>query len=146
MNEIHFSSETVEWETPRSFFDPINFMYDLTLDVCATPENAKCRRFFTKADNGLLKPWFGERVWMNPPYGRTETLRWVRKAYLERNCAEMIIGLVPSRTDTQWFHKYIWGVANSVHFIEGRLKFGGSVNAAPFPSLLFIYRRGDNKR
>ena len=48
--------------------------------------------------------------------------------------------LIPARTDTRWWHDYIDGNPNaSVHFINGRLKFGGAKNPAPFPSAIVIY-------
>lgn len=81
----------------------------------------------------------GYRVFCNPPYG-TALEKWVKKAYAERNNAELIVMLIPSRTDTRWFHDYILGTAE-IRFIKGRLRFGGSENSAPFPSLIAIYRK-----
>jgi phage N-6-adenine-methyltransferase len=75
---VHFSSKTVEWETPQPLFDELNKEFQFDLDVCATKENAKCKIFFTKEDNGLTQMW-GGTCWMNPPYGR-EIGEWVRKA------------------------------------------------------------------
>ena len=46
--------------------------------------------------------------------------------------------LLPARTDTSRFHDYIYH-KSEIRFIRGRLKFGGSKNAAPFPSMLVIY-------
>jgi phage N-6-adenine-methyltransferase len=62
----------------RELFDRLNAQYAFTLDACATPENAKCDRYFTPADDGLAQTWTG-RVWMNPPYGR-EIASWMQKA------------------------------------------------------------------
>lgn len=76
---VHFSSQTDEWPTPQDFFNRLNEEFQFELDVCATPENAKCERFFTKHENGLLQEWKGV-CWMNPPYGR-EIRQWVQKAY-----------------------------------------------------------------
>lgn len=143
MNKTLFSSESIEWSTPQSFFNKLDWKYRFDLDVCATPENAKCQRYFTKKENGIAQSWEGARVWMNPPYGRDETKRWVRKAWLEREKAKIIVGLVPARTDTAWFHDYIHGRAQEF-FIRGRLKFGDSKNSAPFPSLVFVFRKGCN--
>lgn len=74
-----FSSASCEWETPKPFFDALNAIHHFTLDVCATPDNAKCGTYFTPAQDGLAQAWIG-RCWMNPPYGR-EIGKWVQKAY-----------------------------------------------------------------
>ena len=66
MNKAMFSSATCEWETPASVFEPLNKEYKFTLDVCATRENAKAERFFSKEENGLDQKWEGV-CWMNPP-------------------------------------------------------------------------------
>ena len=76
---VHFSSKSIEWETPQDFFDKLNQEFNLNCDVCANSENAKLPKFFDKASNGLLKSWEGLRCWMNPPYGR-EIGAWVEKA------------------------------------------------------------------
>lgn len=72
------TSKTSEWATPLAFFALLDGEFHFTLDVCATPENAKCGRFFMKADDGLSRDWTGT-VWMNPPYGR-EIGEWMAKA------------------------------------------------------------------
>ena len=69
-------------ETPQDFFDFLNGIFRFDLDVCALPENAKCERFYTPEDDGLLRPWDGG-VWCNPPYGK-EIGKWVEKASRER--------------------------------------------------------------
>lgn len=51
--KVLFSSATVEWATPKAFFAALDRRFHFTLDVCATPENAKCKNFFTKDINGL---------------------------------------------------------------------------------------------
>lgn len=136
--ELMFSSKTDLWATPKEYFEKVNNEFFLNLDVCANKENAKCERFFTEEDNGLSQEWNG-RVWMNPPYGRTIG-KWVEKAFINRNNCDVIVCLLPARTDTKWFHDYIYGVAE-VRFIKGRLKFGDAKNSAPFPSMLIIYRK-----
>lgn len=75
----HFSSKTPEWATPQDFFDELNREFKFTLDPCATKKNAKCKKFYTEKDDGLSKSWKGERVFMNPPYGRP-IAGWVKKA------------------------------------------------------------------
>ncbi len=134
-----FSSNKYDWETPQRLFDQLNTEFQFTLDVCATRENTKCRRFFSPEQDGLSQPWGGEICWCNPPYGR-EVGKWVGKALNESiwNGATVVM-LLPARTDTAWFHKYIYGKAE-VRFLKGRLKFGGAKNSAPFPSMIAVFR------
>ena len=135
MTNIHFSSATDLWATPQDFFDRYNGLYGFQLDVCASPENAKCARFFTKEDDGLAQEWTGV-CWMNPPYGR-DIKHWMRKAYQSSLAGATVVCLVPARTDTAWWHDY--AVKGQIEFIRGRLKFGGAVNSAPFPSAVVVF-------
>ena len=131
------SSNTPEWATPQSFFDALNKEFSFTLDPCSTHENTKCEKHYTKEDDGLSKNWGGEVVFCNPPYGR-ELPKWVKKCYEESRHADVVM-LIPARTDTRWFHDYIYGKAE-IRFIKGRLKFGNAKQSAPFPSMAVIYR------
>jgi phage N-6-adenine-methyltransferase len=156
MNEatrkVLHSSASVEWETPQDLFDRLNAIYGFTLDVCATPENAKCARYFTREEDGLEQRWTG-RVWCNPPYGK-EIAQWVRKAFWSTQVrpgfemgddapadAESVVMLLPARTDTRWWHDYVIPQMprGGVNFIRGRLKFGGHKNSAPFPSAIVVF-------
>lgn len=131
-----FSSATDEWPTPRAFFDAQHAKYDFTLDPCATAENAKCARFFDREADGLAQSWAGERVWMNPPYGR-EIGRWMKKAHEESERGALVVCLVPARTDTAWWHDF--AAKGIVEFLRGRLKFGDGKNSAPFPSAVVVF-------
>jgi phage N-6-adenine-methyltransferase len=134
-----FSSASSEWETPQDLFDRLNTEFCFTLDACATPENAKCSRFFDRATDGLKQFWGDDTVWCNPPYGR-EIGEWVKKAFDTYLANEnTIVMLLPARTDTKWFHRYIYGKAE-IRFLRGRLKFSNSKNSAPFPSMIVIFR------
>lgn len=133
---VHFSSKTDEWATPIEVFDYWNKLYKFTLDVCATADNAKCDKYFTKSQDGLLQDWVGN-CWMNPPYGR-EISKWIKKAYDSSRKGATVVCLIPSRTDTAWWHDYV--MRGEVKFIRGRLKFSGSTNAAPFPSAVVVFR------
>ena len=135
---VHFSSETDEWPTPQEFFDRLNGEFGFELDVCATPENAKCPRYFTKRENGLLQKWTGV-CWMNPPYGR-EIGQWVQKAYTSALEGATVVCLLPARTDTAWWHDYC--MKGEVRFVRGRLKFGDATENAPFPSAVVVFRPG----
>ena len=133
---VHFSSKSYEWETPQDLFDELDAEFGFTLDPCATPENAKCARFFTKEQDGLKQKWGGV-VFMNPPYGKVIG-NWMQKAYLESLRGATVVCLVPARTDTRWWHSY--AMKGETRFIKGRLKFGGSKNSAPLPSAIVIFK------
>lgn len=138
---VMFSSKTDQWATPQAFFDELNAEFKFTLDPCADEFNHKCGKYFTKEDDGLSKDWGGEVVFCNPPYGREIPL-WVKKCFDEvysGNCLCAVM-LIPARTDTQYFHRYIYHKAE-VRFIKGRLKFGDSQNSAPFPSMVVVFRK-----
>ena len=124
------TSDRDDWETPQSLFDELDAVHHFTLDPCATHENAKCDRHFTEEEDGLSQSWEGEIVFCNPPYGR-EIGKWVRKCSEESRHAKVVM-LIPARTDTAYFHDYIYKKAK-VDFIRGRLKFerGGSRSRAP---------------
>jgi hypothetical protein len=94
---------TDEWETPPEVFAPLHAEFGFTLDVCATDDNAKCERYFTKADDGLAKLWVGV-CWMNPPY--SEVARWVAKAAEAARGGSTVVYLVRSTTDTAWWHEF----------------------------------------
>lgn len=135
--EAMFSSKTDLYETPQDFFDQLDAEFHFDLDVCALPENAKCKRYYTPEMDGLSQPWGGV-CWCNPPYGH-EIGGWVRKAQLASTAGSTVVMLLPSRTDTAWFHDWIYGKAE-IRFIRGRLKFSGSKNSAPFPSMVVIFQ------
>lgn len=134
---VMFSSRTDLWETPQEFFDKLNEEFHFTLDVCALPENAKCARYYTPEQDGLTQPWNGV-CWCNPPYGR-QIGAWVRRAYLSSLDGNTVVMLLPARTDTKWFHDWIYEKAE-IRFLRGRLKFGGCKNSAPFPSMVVVFR------
>ena len=140
--DLMFSSKNQSWETPLYFFDKINKEFNFTLDVCATKESAKCEKYFTPKEDGLKQKWEGV-CWLNPPYGR-EISKWIEKAYKESLNGATVVCLIPSRTDTKYWHNYIFKYANEIRFIKGRLKFGDSKNSAPFPSALIVFKGNDN--
>ena len=141
-----FSSKKDDWETPQWLFDDLDSEFHFTLDPCADESNHKCDKFFTKSEDGLSKCWKGENVFCNPPYGR-EIGKWVRKAYETQKSAwnykykTIVVMLVPARTDTKWFHDYIYNKENvEIRFLKGRLKFGNAKNSAPFPSMIVVFK------
>lgn len=140
--------KTDQWETPKDFFDELNKEFNFTLDPCADDKNKKCNKYFTKEQNGLKQTWKNEVVFCNPPYGR-EIKEWVKKSYIEsfnpqNNC--VVVMLIPARTDTKYFHEYIYKKPNvEIRFLKGRLKFGNSKNSAPFPSMVVIFKNSEQK-
>jgi phage N-6-adenine-methyltransferase len=127
-----------EWQTPDALFSKLHAEFSFTIDVCASEENAKLPRYWTKDDDALLQDWAGERCWMNPPYGR-QIGQWIRKAYHESRRGALVVCLVPASTDTSWWHDYC--TRGQVQFIRGRLCFqdGQRSGRAPFASAIVIF-------
>ena len=134
---VHFSSRSDEWPTPQWLFDALNREFGFNLDPCATHNNAKCVRHFTREEDGLAQDWGAATVFMNPPYGR-EIRHWMRKAFESARAGATVVCLVPARTDTDWWHRY--AIRGAIRFLKGRLKFGGAPHAAPFPSAVVVFR------
>lgn len=153
MNPVLVSSKKMDWETPKKFFEALDQEFHFVLDAAATEKNAKCDKYFTPEQDGLKQSWnVGGSVYCNPPYGRN-TGKWVQKAWEEAQNGVTIVLLIPARTDTKYFHKYIFGHAKVV-FLPGRLCFEtegkpmidakGRAAIAPFPSALVIYNAGND--
>lgn len=148
LNQGLFSSEKQDWCTPQQFFDELDAEFHFVLDAAATHQNSKCKRCFTPEDDGLIQNWdVGGAAYCNPPYGKEIGL-WVKKAYEEAQKGTTIVMLIPARTDTKYFHEYIYHKAE-IRFVKGRLKFtdenGTPKGTAPFPSMVVIYNRKDNQ-
>ena len=154
MDKVLFSSENEVWATPQDFFDKLNQEFHFNLDPCALPENAKCSKFFTPADNGLIQDWGGQKCSVTLLMverlltGCVSAMRKAKSQIQQWLClfqpeakkpGTVVVALIPARTDTRFFHDYIYHKAKEIRFIRGRLKFGGSKNAAPFPSMVVIF-------
>ena len=136
--EVHYSSRNREWSTPVDLFQELNEVFHFDLDACADASNAKCACYFTKHQNALTQRWRGT-VFMNPPYGR-EIAAFMRKAYEESLLGATVVCLVPSRTDTEWWHRY--AKRGQIIFLRGRLRFGNANSSVPFPSAIVIFWGG----
>jgi hypothetical protein len=123
-NALMFSSASEHWATPADTYDALNAEFGFTMDPCPLGGSG----------DGLALSWSGHRVYCNPPYGRGVGA-WLAKA----SEADLAVFLLPSRTDTRWWHEYAMK-ANEIRFLRGRLKFGGSKTGAPFPSVVLVYR------
>ena len=140
INPALFSSATENWSTPQHIFNNLNYVFNFTLDACASSTNHKCEKYFTKEDDGLSQDWGGNKVFCNPPYGRDATGKWIKKCFEEsKKPGTIVVALIPSRTDTKWFHDYIYKTNAEVFFIKSRLKFGDGENSAPFPSMIVVF-------
>ena len=137
--EVLFSSKEEVWSTPKDFFDKLNEEFHFTLDPCANKDNAKCNEYFTEEQDGLIQDWGGHVVFCNPPYGR-KIYNWIKKCSNEsKKPNTTVVMLIPARTDTRYFHEFIYPKAKDIRFIKGRLKFGDSKNSAPFPSMVVVF-------
>ena len=138
---VIFSSDDMTWETPQNIFNKLDNEFNFTLDVCALAETAKCKKYYTPDTDGLKQEWNGT-CWMNPPYGR-QIGAWLKKAYEDSLKGNTIVCLIPSRTDTKYWHDYCMK-ASEIRFVKGRLKFGNATNSAPFPSAVIVFNKGNN--
>ena len=127
INRGLFSSASQHWATPVDLYKVLDAEFHFNDDPCP----------LHSVTDGLHRAW-GTRVFLNPPYGR-EIAKWLVKAYGESLLGKLVVCLVPSRTDTRWFHEYCMK-ADEIRFLRGRLKFGGAKNSAPFPSAIVVFR------
>lgn len=143
MNGSLLSSKNMGWETPIEFFNKLDEEFSFTLDPCASEGSQRCKKYFTPEIDGLKQSWEGERVFVNPPYGR-EIKNWVKKCFEERERSEVVVMLIPARTDTTYFHDFIYKKAE-IRFLRGRIKFVDPItkktsDPAPFPSMVVVFR------
>jgi phage N-6-adenine-methyltransferase len=147
--DVMFSKASDEWSTPQGFYDALDAEFGFWLDAAASVLNHKCRDWWAEDDDALTTDWLfageGGAVWLNPPYSKCR--QFIAKAAQEARKGATVVCLVPSRTDTRWWHEHVWDACTNtyrpgveVRFIKGRLKFGGSTNSAPFPSCVVIFR------
>jgi site-specific DNA-methyltransferase (adenine-specific) len=131
------------YATPQPFFDMLNEEFGFTLDVACLPETAKCKKYFTPADDGLAQSWDGEICWMNPPYGRGQNVyAWVQKAFETAERGGTVVALLPASVDTRWFHEYVMR-ATEIRYVRDRLWFelNGTRSRANHGSMVVVFGR-----
>lgn len=137
INSSWYTSNTDVWATPKAVFADLDAEFHFTLDPCALAENAKCREFFTPEQNGLLQDWGGHTVFVNPPFSQMKL--WAKKCYEEsRKPNTKVVMLIPARTDTSYFHDYIYH-KSELRFLRGRLHYNEAKQGAPFPSMVVVF-------
>ena len=149
---VMYSSKTDEWETPRLLFERLDREFYFSVDAAATADNAKCATWYGATLDALaLDRWAAPpaAIWLNPPY--SECRAFMAKAAAEARKGCTVVCLVPSRTDTSWWHDYVWDTEQhrprpgvEVRFIRGRIKFGEATSGAPFPSVLVVFRPAED--
>jgi phage N-6-adenine-methyltransferase len=138
VTRIYHKSMRYDWETPSAVFAEYDAEFHFTLDVCATSATAKCARFFSPEQNGLLQDWGDDVCWMNPPYGN-QIGAWMEKAWRSSLAGATVVCLVPARTGTRWWHDWVKGKAE-IRERQGRITFVGAPNPAGFDSVAVMYR------
>ena len=173
MDEVVWShSGKIDYGTPWELYKDLDKEFNFTIDACASSHNTKHVKYWSVEDDSLQQDWSGHRLFCNPPYGEPENActenckkkrcikrgyhldRWqagtpnfVKKAYEEHLNGVLSVLLVAARTDTRWFHKYVWDsvchrpkAGTEVRFIKGRIQYIGGDHGAGFPSMLIIFR------
>lgn len=149
-NALMFSSKSDEWSTPQDLFDRLDAEFGFGWDAAATEENTKVPgRFFSQSYSALDSDWTPNAgvYWCNPPYSRGLSGKFIAKAAQGRTLGSTVVMLLPARTDTKAFHAHIYDATTwqaregvEIRFLPGRLKFGGCKDAAPFPSMILVFR------
>jgi len=124
-----FSSATFDWATPEAVYAELNEEFHFTHDPAPLAYNGLW--------SGLAESWEGT-IFCNPPYGRIIG-QWIQHGYESSLKGATVVMLIPSRTDTAWWHDYVMK-ASEIRFIRGRLKFGGATINAPFPSAVIVFK------
>ena len=131
----------IEYNTPQWLFDALNVEFGFTVDAAAAKGNSKCKRYWSAEDDGLSKDWTDEVVWVNPPYGKGITTKWVAKAYHESKRGATVVMVVPVRADAKWWHDY--AMKAEVRLFRNRLNFDndhGAKHYAPFATAVLVFR------
>lgn len=140
MSQYINPAKSIEWSTPQWLYDALHEEFNFKLDACATADIAKCEKYFSQQEDALLQRWENP-TFCNPPYGGS-LKRWIGKAHSEAIRGNLVVMLLPARTDVDWFHRYCFVPGVEIRFIKGRVNFGGvsGRSRAPFPSMIVIFR------
>lgn len=128
-NRVMFSSERQNWKTPKAFYQALDSEFEFDFDPCPPKPDF----------DGLSVEW-GDVNYVNPPYNKIKD--WIEKGYKEYQKGKTVVFLIPSRTDTRWWHDFIMK-ATEIRFIKGRLRFDGHKENAPFPSAIVVFKPTD---
>ena len=136
-----FKSKSVEYSTPKEIFEPLQREFNIILDVCASKENNKCDTYFSIERDSLKQDWHKVgNAWMNPPFSR-KLKKWVEKAYQESQKGIVVVCLLPVRSNTIWWHKYIIDTKTEVRFLKGEIKFNGMDRGLWLPFAIVIFKK-----
>src|SRR3990167_3688523 len=111
---VHFTSARQNWKTPKAFYQALDAEFRFDFDPC--PPNPEF--------DGLNIEWGGAN-YVNPPY--KDCAKWLKKGFEEHQKGKTVVFLIPSRTDTNYWHEYVMK-AQEIRFIKGRLNFDGHKN------------------
>jgi phage N-6-adenine-methyltransferase len=151
---VLFSSKKDDWETPPGLYAELDREFHFDMDVAADHTNTLCILHLNEDMDALNSDWdagFEGRstvCWCNPPYSRGLQKLFIAKAAEEARKGVTVVMLLPARTDTKAFHAHIWDCrqhrprpwVKEVRFLPGRLKFVGAKDAAPFPSMIVVFK------
>jgi len=139
-NDGRWHNRGSDWSTPIELFSELNDEFHFTLDPCASDWNKKCDKYFTEKEDGLKQDWDKNIVFMNSPYGKVLN-NWIKKAYESSLNGATVVCLVPSATDTEWWHKY--ALKGEIRFLRGRPRFltkEGNWQNTFSPSVIIVFK------
>ena len=143
-----FVTSRQDWTTPQYLSDKLNKEFNFNYDLAASAENTKCKKFYSKENDGLKQNWNGV-CWLNPPYGdkTSKMVDWIKESYnqTQKNENLTVVMLIPARTNCKWWDNYIMKSAE-VRFIIGRPKFGDSKHGLPQPLAIVVFKKSDETK
>lgn len=122
---LYFYKKNDIIETPKDVYDLLDDFFHFDFDPC--PINPMF--------NGLECEW-GDMNYVNPPY--SEISKWLKKAISENDKNKKSLFLIPVRSNSKYWFKYVFKKAKSIFFIEKGICFKGFKKRLPIP-LCFVY-------
>lgn len=131
--------------TPPEFMDHLYAAFgEVDLDPCAhrlSPVVARRRILLEEGGDGLADEWSGRLAFVNPPF--SELTRWLQRAHDEWTAGrvEMVVCLVPVRTDSALFHDRLSADAD-IYLLRGRIRFldpRGGAQPTPFSLMVLTF-------